>query len=172
MTPTAPQPAPAAAAAALGEDGAPSALEQERDRLRNALAQLERSNAELRRELDAQRAQGAPLDRDYKEALEDNLVVVAKYRARVAALEEEIRRVKAGGGDGAAGAPPRDVGGLGVGVEGARAGRDGGSSAAGAAAAAGGAAAAGAATAAAGEGAGGGGSGGGGNENEAGGVWI
>jgi hypothetical protein len=113
-----PQP-PAAAAAATDS----SALEHERDRLQNALAQLERSNGELRRELDAQRAQGLPLDRDYKEALEDNLVVVAKYRARVAALEEEIRRVKSGaaegeGGGGGVFGQPRDVGGLGVGVGG------------------------------------------------------
>jgi len=103
-----------------------SALEQERDRLANALAQLARSNAELQRELDAARDGGRPLDRDYKEALQDNVVVVARYRARVAALEEEIEKVKrgaapvvegaGGGGGGGAFGPPRDAGGLGVGV--------------------------------------------------------
>jgi hypothetical protein len=98
----------------------PSALEQERNRLANALAQLERSNAELRRELDAARDGGRPPDRDYKEALQDNLVVVARYRARVAALDEEIEKVTRGaaaaaGGGGAFG-PPRDAGGVGVGM--------------------------------------------------------
>jgi hypothetical protein len=118
-------PAPAQHATAAAAEPPQSALEQERDRLANALAQLERSNGELRRELDDQRARGVPLDRDFKDALQDNVVVVAKYRARVAALDEEIRRVK-GGGAGGVGAggrglgvveeEPRDVGGLGVGV--------------------------------------------------------
>ena len=64
-------------------------LEIERDRLHTALSHLQRSNQELHEAL----AESGP-DREYKVAIEENIVVIAKYRARIAALDEEIRRLK------------------------------------------------------------------------------
>lgn len=68
---------------------AESVLEAERDRLLNSIAHLTRSNAELREALGA-----TGPDRDFKQAIEENIVVLARYRARVEALEAEIRRAK------------------------------------------------------------------------------
>eukprot|EP00877_Chromochloris_zofingiensis_P005476 jgi/Chrzof1/1492/Cz10g09250.t1 len=65
-----------------------SELELERDRLQNAVAHLERSNAELGEAI----AETGP-DREYKTAIEDNIVTIARYRAHIAALEEEIQRI-------------------------------------------------------------------------------
>lgn len=72
-----------------------SLLEQERDRLKCALGHLERSVTELK----AAVADSGP-DPDYKEAITENITVIAKYRARVAALEEEIQHIKGLKGNG------------------------------------------------------------------------
>eukprot|EP00955_Chlamydomonas_euryale_P057797 356894-Chlamydomonas_euryale.AAC.8 len=64
-------------------------LKEERRRLANSVQHLERSNCELKRELDEHGK-----DADLKDAVQENCVVIAKYRARVAALDEEIRRLE------------------------------------------------------------------------------
>jgi ParB-like chromosome segregation protein Spo0J len=55
------------------------------------VSHLERSVAELRAAL----THGEP-DPDYRAALGENLVVIAKYRARIACLDEEIAQLKRG----------------------------------------------------------------------------
>uniref|UniRef100_A0A383VKG6 Uncharacterized protein n=1 Tax=Tetradesmus obliquus TaxID=3088 RepID=A0A383VKG6_TETOB len=70
---------------------AASLLEIERDRLLGSISHLERSVDELKAAIAAE----GP-DQDYRDAINENVVVIAKYRARVAALEEEIQRVKSG----------------------------------------------------------------------------
>lgn len=65
-----------------------SVLEVEVDRLANAVAHLQRSNAELKAALQ----EGGP-DPEYKLAIEENIVTIAKHRARMEALKEEIKRV-------------------------------------------------------------------------------
>uniref|UniRef100_A0A1D2AEQ9 Uncharacterized protein n=1 Tax=Auxenochlorella protothecoides TaxID=3075 RepID=A0A1D2AEQ9_AUXPR len=66
------------------------ALQAERNRLHRAVCKLKASNAELKAELDKE------FDRDYKEAIQDNIPVIAKYTARVASLDEEIAELQAG----------------------------------------------------------------------------
>lgn len=65
-----------------------SLLEIERDRLLTSLSHLERSVVELKA------AQAQDPDPEYKAAISENLVVIAKKRARVACLEDEIKRAK------------------------------------------------------------------------------
>lgn len=66
-------------------------LEKDRDELTNAVAHLERSIRELRAEM----AATGP-DADYKEAINDNVVTVVRYRTRIASLQEEMVRVRRG----------------------------------------------------------------------------
>lgn len=70
---------------------AASLLEIERDRLLGSISHLERSVDELKAAIAAE----GP-DQDYRDAINENVVVIAKYKARLAALEEEIQRVKSG----------------------------------------------------------------------------
>jgi hypothetical protein len=58
-----------------------SLLEIELDRLKNAVAQLVRSNEELR-----EAYQQEDKDPEYKQALGENIVIIAKYRAQVRRL--------------------------------------------------------------------------------------
>ena len=58
-----------------------SVLEIELDRLKNAEAHLVRSNAELKEAFQQEES-----DKEYKQALEENIVVIAKYRAQVCRL--------------------------------------------------------------------------------------
>ncbi|KAG1679117.1 hypothetical protein FOA52_000472 [Chlamydomonas sp. UWO 241] len=64
-------------------------LKDEHGRLSNSLAHLERSNAELKAAFAAD-----PSERVFKTALEENIMVIAKQRARIAALEEEVERLE------------------------------------------------------------------------------
>lgn len=66
------------------------ALQAERNRLHRAVCRLKESNAELKAELEKE------FDRDYKEAIQDNIPVIAKYTARIASLEEEIDELQRG----------------------------------------------------------------------------
>jgi hypothetical protein len=66
-------------------------LEIERDRLLGSISHLERSVDELKAAI----AEEGP-DQDYRDAIDENVVVIAKYKARVAALEDEIQKVKSG----------------------------------------------------------------------------
>ncbi|KAG2438829.1 hypothetical protein HXX76_005370 [Chlamydomonas incerta] len=64
-----------------------SVLRIEVDELKNAIQHLERSNRELKELL------ASDPDPEYRQAIGENIVTVAKKRARVAALEEELRRI-------------------------------------------------------------------------------
>ncbi|KAG2438824.1 hypothetical protein HXX76_005365 [Chlamydomonas incerta] len=64
-----------------------SVLRIEIDELKNAIQHLERSNWELKELL------ASDPDPEYRQAIGENIVMVAKKRARVAALEEELRRI-------------------------------------------------------------------------------
>jgi hypothetical protein len=75
----------------MAANAAASLLEIERDRLLGSISHLERSVDELKAAI----AEEGP-DQDYRDAINENVVVIAKYKARVAALEEEIQRVKSG----------------------------------------------------------------------------
>lgn len=72
---------------------AASLLEIERDRLLLSNQHLERSVQELKQ------AMLEDADPEYKAAISENLVVIAKQRARVASLADEIRRAKGLAGD-------------------------------------------------------------------------
>jgi hypothetical protein len=79
------------ASSVMAANVAASLLEIERDRLLGSISHLERSVDELKVAI----AEQGP-DQDYRDAINENVVVIAKYKARVAALEEEIQRVKSG----------------------------------------------------------------------------
>ncbi|KAG2495671.1 hypothetical protein HYH03_006271 [Edaphochlamys debaryana] len=64
-----------------------SVLQLEIDELKNAVTHLLRSNAELREAL------ASDADPEFRDAVNENLVTIARKRARVAALEEELRRL-------------------------------------------------------------------------------
>lgn len=83
----------------MASEPATAPLEAERDRLKNALAHLERSQEELRAALE-----DAPEDADFKEAMVENAAVIHKYAQKVAMLEEEIALAN---GDGQAEAEPQ-----------------------------------------------------------------
>ena len=65
-----------------------SVLEQELSQLRNSVVHLERSQAELKAALQQH------WDPEYKEAIDENIVSLARFRARAAALEQEIADLK------------------------------------------------------------------------------
>ena len=73
---------------AVPADLAASLLEIERDRLLCSVQHLERSVKELKEALKEDP------DPEYKTAISENLVAIAKQRARVACLEDEIKRAK------------------------------------------------------------------------------
>ncbi|GAB4820504.1 hypothetical protein N2152v2_007550 [Parachlorella kessleri] len=66
-------------------------LEQERSRLQNAVDHLQQSNMELKSAI----AETGP-DKDFKEAIEENIVVIAKYKARIERLDKELAELKRG----------------------------------------------------------------------------
>eukprot|EP00879_Flechtneria_rotunda_P012858 GHRR01013426.1.p1 GENE.GHRR01013426.1~~GHRR01013426.1.p1 ORF type:complete len:205 (+),score=84.22 GHRR01013426.1:412-1026(+) len=68
-----------------------SLLELEQDRLKGAVQHLERSVGELKQAI----VETGP-DQDYNDAINENVVVIAKYRARIAALNDEIKRATKG----------------------------------------------------------------------------
>jgi hypothetical protein len=84
-------PAPAAPAA-----GGDSLLEIELQRLRNSVAHLESSVLQLKAAL-----ADAPGDLDFRQALSENIVVIAKHKARIEALEALLSGVAGGGPDAA-----------------------------------------------------------------------
>ena len=69
-----------------------SALKDEIDRLENSVRHLERSNRELKEELEANGR-----DVDYQVAIGDNIVLLAKQKARIASLKEELVTLEGGG---------------------------------------------------------------------------
>jgi prefoldin subunit 5 len=73
-------------------DGHLHQLVQERDRLKNAIDHLHRSQAEL---AEAIRCEG-DADRTFKSALEENIVVIASYLAKVERLERDIDELRNG----------------------------------------------------------------------------
>ena len=75
-----------------------SELEVERDRVLRSAAKLEESNAELKAAIAA--GEDAD-DRELRTAFGENIVIIAKYRARAAALEEEARKARGVRGSGA-----------------------------------------------------------------------
>jgi hypothetical protein len=72
---------------------AASLMEIERDRLLCSVQHLERSVKELKQ------AMAEDPDPEYKAAISEDLVVIAKQRARVQCLEDEIKRAKGMTGD-------------------------------------------------------------------------
>lgn len=67
-------------------------LEAQKHQLENAVAHLCRSNAELKEAIAAE----GDSDRTFKEAIEENIVIIAKYRARIESLEKEIDNMRKG----------------------------------------------------------------------------
>jgi len=68
---------------------ASSLLEEEMAKLENAVAHLLRSNQEIKEELSEHGR-----DPELKTAMEENIVIIAKYRARIESLREEINKAK------------------------------------------------------------------------------
>lgn len=100
-------------------------LEVELERLRNSVSHLERSNRELKEAM-IEEGRGAAAaaaaaeggdgpDAEFKTAIAENIVTIAKQRARIASLEEELEKAT-GGGAPCATAPalerPRSVAGV------------------------------------------------------------
>lgn len=78
----------------------PSELEAERDRLLRSIAKLEASNVELRAAIE-----GGDTDPVLRESIGENIVLLAKQKARASALADEVARLggvevgKGGGGE-------------------------------------------------------------------------
>ncbi|KAJ9533801.1 hypothetical protein QJQ45_026881 [Haematococcus lacustris] len=70
----------------------PSVLATELRQEQNALYHLERSNIELASLLEAARTAGSSTDLDVKEAFQENIVTIARKRARVEALLLELAK--------------------------------------------------------------------------------
>ena len=66
-------------------------LESEIQELEHAVVHLVRSNDELVQAI----AEQGP-DRDYQEAINDNIVTIARHRARIASLKEQLRAMHHG----------------------------------------------------------------------------
>ena len=78
-----------------------SELEVERERVLRSAAKLEESNAELKAAIARGEDDGADDHGELRAAFGENIVIIAKHRARAAALEEEVRRAKGVRGSGA-----------------------------------------------------------------------
>lgn len=65
----------------------PEGLLIERDRLLNAVLHLERSNGELKEFI-----KESGHDPDLRQAVGENIVVIAKYKGQIEQLEQEIRK--------------------------------------------------------------------------------
>ena len=67
-------------------------LQGEKLRLENAAEHLQRSIVELKEAI----AEDGDPDREFKLAIEENIVVIAKYKARIERLDKEIANFKKG----------------------------------------------------------------------------
>ena len=67
-------------------------LQGEKLRLENAVEHLQRSIVELQQVI----AEDGDPDREFKLAIEENIVVIAKYKARIERLDKEIANFKKG----------------------------------------------------------------------------
>ncbi|GMH33015.1 hypothetical protein BSKO_00849 [Bryopsis sp. KO-2023] len=67
----------------------PEGLFIERDRLLNAVTHLQRSNRDLQECLDE-----SGNDPELRQALGENIVVIAKYKAKIEQIEQEIRKAR------------------------------------------------------------------------------
>jgi len=65
---------------------------EERMKLENSVKHLDRSIMELKKAI----AEEGDADREYKKAIEENIVVLARYRARISALDSAIEDMHAG----------------------------------------------------------------------------
>lgn len=74
------------------EDGHIKQLVQERDRLKNAVDHLQRSQRELAECIEEQGDE----DRTFKTAIEENIVAIAKYLGQIEGLENEIDGLRRG----------------------------------------------------------------------------
>ncbi|KAL3160197.1 hypothetical protein ABBQ32_010958 [Trebouxia sp. C0010 RCD-2024] len=74
----------------MTESQSSEVLEIELHRLENSCQHLQRSNQELQQAMDLD----GP-DPDFKQAVEDNIVTLARQQAKIAKLEQEIREAKA-----------------------------------------------------------------------------
>lgn len=70
-------------------------LEHECKHLENAIEHLQRSNKELKEAIIDQ----GDGDREYKTAIEENIVVIAKYKSKVQSLKDEIDQLRSGNRD-------------------------------------------------------------------------
>ncbi|KAL4432864.1 hypothetical protein ABPG77_008190 [Micractinium sp. CCAP 211/92] len=77
----------------MAEDGHISLLAAEVGRLHAAVQRLAASNAELKAAI---AEQGDDEHRTFKTAIEENIVVIAKYRAQAERLEAELAELRAG----------------------------------------------------------------------------
>mmetsp|Transcript_26088 Transcript_26088/g.67434 ORF Transcript_26088/g.67434 Transcript_26088/m.67434 type:complete len:130 (+) Transcript_26088:404-793(+) len=66
-------------------------LQEELSRLENAVRHLRRSNTEMKEAL----ASEGP-DRDLKEAIEENIVTIAKYVADIDGIQQQLRDLRGG----------------------------------------------------------------------------
>lgn len=66
-----------------------SLLEIERKNLLNSIDHLQRSIQELK---DAIVIEGDDFDGEYKDAISENIVAIARYRTRVHAIDEEVSK--------------------------------------------------------------------------------
>lgn len=73
------------------DDVAVQLLQQDHDSLANSVRHLERSIQELK---DAIASSGP--DKDFTEAIQDNIVTIARYRAKMAVLREQIAKMQQG----------------------------------------------------------------------------
>ena len=94
-----------------GEQGFVGDMQAERDRLALAIEHLARSQDALRAAI----AEEGDADRAYKTSIEENIVVLARYRARVERLDRELEELRRGwqplGGEAAVPVPPDGGGG-------------------------------------------------------------
>jgi chromosome segregation ATPase len=67
-------------------------LEGDKARLENAVVHLQRSINELKSAI----ASEGDEDREFKKAIEENIVVIAKYTAKIERLDKEIKELKIG----------------------------------------------------------------------------
>jgi peptidoglycan hydrolase CwlO-like protein len=67
-------------------------LEGDKARLKNSVVHLERSISELKEAIKSE----ADEDREFKKAIEENIVVIARYKAKIDRLDKEIMTLKQG----------------------------------------------------------------------------
>lgn len=67
-------------------------LEGDKFRLENSVVHLQRSISELKEAI----ASEGDEDREFKKAIEENIVVIARYKAKIERLDKEIEELKKG----------------------------------------------------------------------------